>query len=86
MKAEIKLTKPEVEQIVRDHIERTLKQKVTSVRFDISPGYEDRFESSSPTLREAIVLIDLEVSVGPPPRPTPPPPPPKRIIKHSGPC
>lgn len=59
MKADIKLGPDEVKRIIREHIERTLKQKVSNVRFDITAGYHDRYESSSPSLQEVVVSIDI---------------------------
>lgn len=59
MKADIKIGPDDVKRIIREHIERTLKQKVSNIRFDIAAGYHDRYESSSPSLQEVVVSIDL---------------------------
>lgn len=59
MKADIKLTRKEVEEIIRAHIQCTTNHAVSAVRFDIEPGYSDPREYSSPSLREVIVSVEL---------------------------
>lgn len=63
MKAEIKLGPIEVEDIIREHMERKLGTSVDSVLFDISQGYNDRGDYSLPTLREVIIHVHLDEKI-----------------------
>ena len=59
MKAEIKLGPKEIKEALTEYI-KVKQHKVLDVKFNIDPGYQDRFESCSPSLREAIVTIELD--------------------------
>lgn len=60
MKAEIKLGAKEIEEIIRDYILRETNHAVHSIRFSIDSGGDHPFMQTGPSLREAVVSVQLE--------------------------
>lgn len=62
MKADIKLSEKEVQEIVKNYIQQTTNHTVISIRFDINPGYNDPREYEPMALREAVVTVQLDAN------------------------